>query len=251
MTSPGAARSFERVVDEYDEGRPRYPPALFSALPPLAGADVLELGAGTGIATAGLRERGARVIASDVGPQMLARLRRNLPGVPAVLAAAERLPFADASYDGVCGAQMWHWTGPQAAAEVARVLRPQGWLAVWWNEVSAADRPWWQAQQDRLEAGNPDYRRGYRDRDWATALMATGQFGSVVTFRHAWERVLDWPTYERWLRSKSYVQALDEPAGPGSVEAFVAAERDSLHAAFPDGVIVEPFVVRLFTATRA
>ena len=57
-----------------------------------------------------------------------------------------------------------------------------------------------------------------------------------------WTRTLDWPTYERWLRSKSYVAALPDPA------AFLAAERASLAEAFPDGRIVEPFRVRLVTA---
>lgn len=247
----GSATAFEQVVDDYDAGRPRYPAALFAALPALAGSRVLELGAGTGIATQGLLERGADVVATDLGPRMLGRLHRAHPAVPVVVARAERLPFASASYDGVCGAQMWHWTGPGAAAEVARVLRPAGWLALWWNEVAAAGQPWWQAQQDRLEAGNPDYRRDYRDRDYAAELTGAGAFTAVVTWHGSWQRELDWPTYERWLRSKSYVQALDVHGRPGAVEDFVAAERASLAQAFPGGVIIEPFTVVRHLATRA
>jgi hypothetical protein len=53
---------------------------------------------------------------------------------------------------------------------------------------------------------------------------------------------LDWPTYEQWLRSKSYVQAMND------LEGFVAAERDSLAEAFPDGRIVEPFRTSLWVA---
>jgi hypothetical protein len=44
--------SFESVVDEYDAARPTYPDAVFDALGPLDGLDVVDVGAGTGIAKA-------------------------------------------------------------------------------------------------------------------------------------------------------------------------------------------------------
>lgn len=246
MTHPGSPTAFEQLVDDYDAARPTYPSSLYDALPLLAGARVLELGAGTGLATAGLLERGASVTATDLGPKMLGRLHAKHPSVPAVVARAEALPFADAAYDLVCGAQMWHWVDvPAAAAEVARVLRPGGRLCVWWNEVDADGLPWWDDQQARLEAGNRAYTRGYRDRDHGAELRATGSFAEVERWDGTWERTLDWPRYERWLRSKSYVQALAD------VEAFVAAERASLARAFPDGRIVEPFRVVLWTGAPA
>jgi len=129
---------------------------------------------------------------------------------------------------------------PAAAAEVVRVLRPGGWLALWWNDVSAAGEPWFEAQQARLEGSGTGYRRSYRDRDHAAELRA--HFPDVREWSGDWSRELAWPTYERWLRSKSYVAALPD------VEGFLAAERDSLAHAFPDGRIVEPFTVRLVLA---
>ena len=234
--------AFEQVVDDYDAARPTYPPELFAALPP-AGR-MLELGAGTGLATRGLLDRG--VVATDLGPRMLGRLHANLPSVPVAVARAEALPFADASFDVVGGAQMWHWVDvPAAAAEVARVLRPGGRLAVWWNDVDADGQRWWDDQQDRLEASSPGYRRSYRSRDYAAELVATGVFDDAEERTLRWSRELDWPTYERWLRSKSYVQALPD------LDAFLAAERASLREAFPDGRIVEPFVVRLVVVRLA
>lgn len=239
---PQRATAFEGLVDDYDAARPGYPDALYDALPPLSGARVLELGAGTGKQTPGLLARGARVVSTDRGPQMLARLHAHHAGVPVAVARAEQLPFADGSFDGVCGAQMWHWVdAPVAAREVARVLRPGGWLAVWWNDVAADGEPWYEAQQARLEASGTGYRRTYREAAYDAPLREV--FDRVQTWTGAWQRTLDWPTYERWLRSKSYVAALPDQAG------FLAAERASLAAAFPDGGIVEPFRVRLLTAT--
>lgn len=232
---------FEGLVDDYDAARPSYPDSLYDALPPLAGARVLELGAGTGLATRGLLARGARPVCTDLGPRMLGRLHANLPSVPVAVCAAEALPFADGSFDAVCGAQMWHWVDvPAAAASVARVLRPGGWFAAWWNDVDAAGERWYEDQQARLEAGGAGYRRTYRTRAHAAELAPF--FGRVSTWSGAWSRTLDWPTYERWLRSKSYVSALPDPAG------FLAAERASMAAAFPSGEIVEPFRVQLVVA---
>lgn len=232
--------TFESVVDDYDAARPGYPTGLYDALPPLAGTRLLELGAGTGKQLPGLLSRGASVVSTDLGPRMLGRLVAQFD-VPAVVARAEALPFADASFDGVCGAQMWHWVDTDLAVpEVVRVLRPGGWLALWWNEVDAKDAPWWQAQQARLEAGNPLYSRAYRQVDWAASLR--GSFARVETWTGSWERSLDWALYARWLRSKSYVQELAD------VEGFLAAEQESLAQAFPDGVIREPFEVRLLVA---
>jgi SAM-dependent methyltransferase len=239
-SQPGSPTAFEDLVDHYDAARPRYPASLYDALPDLSGA-VLELGAGTGIATRELSPRAGRLVSTDLGPKMLGRLHALSPEVPVLVSRAEALPFADGSFDVVCGAQMWHWVDTAVATpEVVRVLRPGGALALWWNEVSADGLPWWDAQQDRLEAGNPRYRRSYRARDYGTELAP--YFADVHLWTTTWERTLDWPTYERWLRSKSYVQALDD------VEVFVDAERASLAEHFPGGRIVEPFAVNLWIA---
>lgn len=235
---PGSPTAFENLVDDYDAARPHYPQALYDALPPLG--DALELGAGTGIASSELARRVRSLVVTDLGPRMLARgLSKH--DWPAVVCRAEALPFSDESFDTVCGAQMWHWTVDPAATEVARVLRPGGRLLLWWNEV-AASAPWWTAQQERLEAGNPLYRRDYRVIDYAAAL--SDHFAGESPVEIPWERTLTLDLYERWLRSKSYVQELPD------VEAFVADCRSDLLEAFPDGQVVEPFVTRLWALRR-
>lgn len=236
MSQPGSPTAFEDLVDDYEAARPRYPLALYDALPPLG--DCLELGAGTGIASTGLRAR--TLVVTDLGPRMLARgmEKHDWPGV---VCRAEALPFAADSFDSVCGAQMWHWTAPPASQEVARVLRPGGHLLLWWNEVIAADAPWWDRQQDRLEAGNRLYRRGYREVDYAAKLRPL--FVGEPPVEIEWSREISLDLYERWLRSKSYVQALPDIAG------FIADCRADLLEAFPSGVVEEPFVTRLWSFT--
>ncbi len=235
VVRPGSATAFEAVVDDYDAARPRYPEALYDELP-LPRAAVLELGAGTGIASVELARRAASLVVSDLGPRMLAAglAKHRSPGL---LCRAEALPFMSGSFDLVCGAQMWHWTVDPAPEEAARVLRPGGRLALWWNEGRGGSW-WWEAEQSRIEAGNPRYRRGYRETDYGAQL--THLFVTHPPLQIPWERTLSVDLYERWLRSKSYVQALPD------LEGFLAACRTDLMTAFPDGQVVEPFVTRLW-----
>lgn len=118
------ALSFDRAAAQYAEARPGYPSALFDAVEelagrPLRGARTLDVGAGTGISTRRLHDRGAHVVAVEPGPGMAAELRRSLPRVPLVRGDGNSLPFATASADLITYAQSWH----QVLSGVPR-LRP-------------------------------------------------------------------------------------------------------------------------------
>ena len=95
----------------------------------LVGHRVLDIGCGTGRAAAALAERGSRVWGVEPEPGMAALARERLSTVK--VAPAERLPFKDGWFDR---ALMWlvvHLVDrPRAFAEAARVLAPDGRLAI-------------------------------------------------------------------------------------------------------------------------
>ena len=127
------AESFSAGADRYDEHRPSYPAETVRWLLGEA-RDVLDLGAGTGKLTAELAALGARVTAVDPSADMLRVLHERLPDVATLVGTGERIPLADASVDLVTVAQAWHWVEPtRTSAEVLRVLRPTGTLALIWN----------------------------------------------------------------------------------------------------------------------
>ena len=103
----------------------------------LTGAEprrVLDLGAGTGKLTRALVALGHDVIAVEPSPEMIAQLRRALPGVEAIEGAAERIPVPDGRFDVVTAGQAFHWfEAERALPEIARVLRPGGTLGLVWN----------------------------------------------------------------------------------------------------------------------
>jgi SAM-dependent methyltransferase len=93
---------------------------------------VLDLATGPGYAAAAAEARGATVLGVDIAREMVALARRLHPRLEFVQASAERLPFADGSFDAAVGNFLiLHLGRPeQAAAEIARVLAPGGRAAL-------------------------------------------------------------------------------------------------------------------------
>lgn len=111
---------------------------------------ILDLGCGTG-RNLPLVPAATWVVGVDPSRPPLERARRRAPGRPLVQAAAEALPFRDASVDTVLSALAFCSVGDPARglAEVRRVLRPGGTLRM--LEHVRSTRPWKARLQDRLQ----------------------------------------------------------------------------------------------------
>jgi SAM-dependent methyltransferase len=132
------AHSYGRAAEAYDRGRPEYPPeAVAHAVRVLGigpGKTVVDLAAGTGKFTRLLIPSGASVIAVEPVAGMRERLAASLPTARAVEGTAEAMPLPGASANAVTVAQAFHWfRGQEALAEIRRVLKPGGGLALIWN----------------------------------------------------------------------------------------------------------------------
>jgi SAM-dependent methyltransferase len=96
------------------------------------GRRVLDVASGPGYVAAACAVRGANVVGVDVAGEMVALARRLRPEIDFRQADAERLPFADSSFDAVVGNFLILHVGrpEQVAAELARALRPGRKLAL-------------------------------------------------------------------------------------------------------------------------
>src|SRR5688572_24279689 len=124
---------FSSVAARYADFRPRYPAELFDYLATLVPCDapVWDCAAGNGQATIGLAQRFARVVATDASPEQIAA-SSALPNVEFRVALAEASGLPDGAVGLVTVAQSLHWFDlPRFYAELKRVLRPGGLLAVW------------------------------------------------------------------------------------------------------------------------
>ncbi|MEV8455636.1 methyltransferase domain-containing protein [Streptomyces sp. NPDC052095] len=252
MNARSRALSFDVAAAQYAASRPSYPAALFDSIEEfagrrLAGARVADVGAGTGIATALLRERGAGVIAVEPGGAMADEFRRALPGVPVLRGDGNALPLADASCDLVTYAQSWQWTDPgRSVPEALRVLRAGGALAIWWN-TTAFDVPWIREQHERIARHcGVKPRSAVRPSD-SDATRSAGLAGLRVARRHVhWSRTVSLDTHLANIGSRSAFLVL----GEADRDAFFVHERERLGRAFPGGEVEESYVVDLLVAIR-
>jgi ubiquinone/menaquinone biosynthesis C-methylase UbiE len=238
---------FDVVAHEYDAGRPGYPDELFDTIEELSGSylsgsRIADIGAGTGKATRSMVERGARVVAVDHGDKMLSVLRQRTPHVPVLQADANALPFADHSFDLVTFAQSWHWVDlDRAPAEVVRVIRPEGALALWWNTADTSQEQWFAEHRARLQALNTNEVDRRFDSMWHAIPSAFPDL-DIETAEVHWQRHVTRDVVLNELRSKSYVVDL----GTEGAREFVEREAGLLaDAKAGPGALGEAFVVRL------
>jgi SAM-dependent methyltransferase len=175
-----ASAGFQAEAAAYDRARPSYPPDAIAWLTANLGIGpgrrVVDLAAGTGKLTALIAGAGSNLVAIEPVAAMRARLRDRLPDVPVVAGVAESLPLAPASVDAVLVAQAFHWFNANLAmAELGRVLRVGGRLALIWNArergVGWIDQIW--SVMDRVETDAP----------WRDQPPGTGRPGSGGTAR--------------------------------------------------------------------
>jgi demethylmenaquinone methyltransferase/2-methoxy-6-polyprenyl-1,4-benzoquinol methylase len=115
---------------------PRWRRALVAAIQPESGQRLLDVATGTGMVAFALARRGhCEVVGIDQSEQMLDAARERLARTPAltervrfVRAEAERLPFADAEFDGLSFTYLLRYVDDPAATmrELARVVAPGG-----------------------------------------------------------------------------------------------------------------------------
>jgi SAM-dependent methyltransferase len=205
VTDPG--QSFDRAAEEYERGRPGYPEGVMDVVPVAASATVLDLAAGTGKLTRVLARRYARVIAVEPLAALRAIVQREVPAAEALDGRAEAIPLADAAIDAVFVAQAFHWfANDDAVAEIARVLRPGGVLAILSNET-IPPVPLPDAYRRRLdELGGERPRAAPK---WRSTI-ARGPFEELRTESVEHEQVSDKDAVLAFAASLSFMASRDD-----------------------------------------
>lgn len=127
---------FDQMAVDYARARPPYPDAVFDTLQESGaigpGVRVLEVGAGAGLATARLIERGSEVVALEPGPHLASLLRDTVPEAEVLPTTLEEARLPEAGFDSVVAATALHWVDLAVGLpKIHATLRPHGLLAVW------------------------------------------------------------------------------------------------------------------------
>jgi len=215
-----ASERFAAQALDYDRYRPRYPDDVFDDLVELAGLSlgdtVVEIGAGTGIATEPLVERGLGVTAIEPATALAAVAEAKL---------ADRVHFfsgrfedfsSDSSVKLLAAFNAWHWVEPRTAVELAaRLVEPGGSLALVWTEViSWGQEPFEQCLAEVF--GSPWEKRMQHVDGSMQPIRQDARFGEFQDHHHPFERTLDASTFT--AVTKTY-------GGNYTTEQFQAIER--------------------------
>jgi len=200
---------FDGVAEQYDRARPTYPDALFDDIVALSGVPdggrVLEVGCGTGQATRPMAERGYRITAVELGPNLAAVARRNLEryGVDVQVGAFEEWPLPAEPFDLVMSVSAFHWLDAALALpKIAAALRPGGAIAVTsGGHVAGGDTQFFHDAQECYERWMPGTPPGLRLKAAdgypleAPAIEACGLFEPAQMRRHVWLREFTTQSY--------------------------------------------------------
>lgn len=214
-----AERFTDRVAD-YARYRPGYPAALVErlretgALP--AHATVADIGAGTGISSALLLEAGCTVFAIEPNAAMRSAAEARLgdrAGFHSIDALAEATTLPDASVDLVAAGTAFHWFDrARARAEFARILRPRGRVALFWNTRSL-DSAFMRELEAVLRAHIPAYAASNaRERADEASLREFFGAGWIEHTAFANPLTVDFDALLGRFASSSYAPRADDPA---------------------------------------
>lgn len=218
--------TFDGVAALYDAVRPGYPAELYDDIRALSGVpdggDILEIGCGTGQATLPLAQRGYRITCVELGAELAAIARRNLAAYPNVevhVGAFETEPLPEAAYDLVVSATAFHWVAPESYPKLARVLRPEGAIALFWNKhiAGAVDGGFFDRIQPIYREHVPEFAGDWKGlpsadevSDESAALAATGLFDDFTIHRYPWVTRYDATSYVNLLNTYSDYLALPD-----------------------------------------
>src|SRR6202049_2006259 len=176
MTQSPTARFSDRV-ENYVRYRPGYPREVLDLLRDECGlrpSDVVaDIASGTGAFTRLLLENGNSVFAVEPNAAMRERGIRQLESIESnrlvsVEGTAEETTLRSASVDFVTAAQAAHWFDlPRARAEFVRILRPDGWCVLTWNERETTTTPFLRDYEQLLLTYGTDYKEVRHERTTA------------------------------------------------------------------------------------
>ncbi|MEA2291243.1 MAG: hypothetical protein QOF17_263 [Solirubrobacteraceae bacterium] len=234
----GLLGDYSRQAETYDTTRSASPSVLAPlrlALEGAPGRGLLDVGGGTGNYALALRYEGWDPLVLDRSAAMLERARAK--GLRTLEADAQSLPLPDGAADAAIAVHMLHHVDdqPRALAELRRVLRPGGRLAIvfyahedleslWLSDYFPSTREWMRRSHPPVAdvlAHLPGARR-------LRVVFEDLQDASLVALAGRPELLLE----DRWRRQTSYFERMERDH-PDELRAGLDRLRADIEAGHP------------------
>jgi SAM-dependent methyltransferase len=236
---------FSNRVADYLRYRPHYPEGVLDFLRTHSGLSsahtIADIGSGTGFLSELFLKNGNPVFGvepnqemREVGEEHLAAYSR----FTSINGSAEATTLADSAADFVTVGQAFHWFKPAPTRrEFARILRPDGWVAIVWNDRTLSTTGFAVSYEDLLVRFGTDYSRVRDSYPQPKDMRAFFGHENFLTHELPNSQDFDLESLRGRLRSSSYVPAEGEPKF-----AEMMAALDALFAAHQqDGRVVMEF----------
>jgi ubiquinone/menaquinone biosynthesis C-methylase UbiE len=241
---------FSDRVDTYVKFRPSYPVEaidyLYGEVGLDAGSVVADIGAGTGIFSRLLLERGSSVVAVEPNNEMRAAAEETLAREPhflAVAGSAEEATLADESVDYIVCAQSFHWFDREAARkEFNRILKAGGKAALIWNSRMTEGTPFREGYDLLLKHYATDYEKMTHKNISEHDLAAFFKEGTMRVARFTMGQAFDFDGLKGRLLSSSYAPLPEHP----NHEPMIAALRQLFDDTSEDGKILFDYETEVY-----
>lgn len=158
---------FSTRVDNYVKYRPHYPDELMDILREECGVQpdwrIADVGCGTGISSELLLRNGNVVYGIEPNKEMRSAAEAHLKGFAdfrGIDGSAEDTTLDESSVGVVTAGQAFHWFDRAAAKkEFARILKPGGWVVLFWNRRRVNGSPFMTAYEEVMQRYSADYSK--------------------------------------------------------------------------------------------
>lgn len=210
---------FSNRVDSYVKYRPSYPEEAIDYLYNTVGLRhncvVADIGAGTGIFSKLLLERGSHVIAVEPNREMREAAQKSLGEehhFRAVSGSAEVTGLPDESVDFIVCAQAFHWFDRTASrSEFRRILKPGGKTALIWNSRLTSGTPFREGYDRLVRTFGTDYQKVNHQNISPDILASFFKPGDMQEARFMNQQAFDFEGLRGRLLSSSYSPVAGDP----------------------------------------
>jgi SAM-dependent methyltransferase len=222
-----STQRFSSRVENYVKYRPSYPPAVIEILTKhchlTPDALIADIGFGTGLLTELFLKHGNHVFGVEPNREMRdagERLMAVYPNFTSVAGTAEATTLPDQSLDFVIAGQAFHWFDvAKAREEFQRVLRPQGWAVLVWNERQPQATPFMAAYEQLIHNYASDMEASSQGSGVNDAVIST--FYGANRYQLATSpnlQVFDFAGVKGRLLSSSYIPEASHSRYPAMLE---------------------------------
>jgi ubiquinone/menaquinone biosynthesis C-methylase UbiE len=221
MSTDSTKRFTDRVAN-YVKYRPGYPEEVIAHLEKegslVPDSTIADIGAGTGIFTKLLLEKGYKVYAIEPNDAMREEADRQLSHFEqyhSMTGTADKTGLSAGSMEMIVCAQAFHWFNtPETKTEFQRILKPGGKVALIWNNRDVEADPFATAYDALLKTlSGGDYERVNHQNLTPADFERLYKDGKYALDKFPNQQVFDFEQMAGRAYSSSYVPAEDTEAG--------------------------------------